>query len=329
MPSLLEIDNLKVSFHGDAGRVTRAVDGVSLAVSRGRTLGVVGESGSGKSVTFLAVMGLLPKRSASVAGRIRFDGHDMLALPERELSDLRGDRLAMIFQEPMTSLNPSYTIGEQIMEVFMRHRGLDRRAARAQAVEMLRRVRIPAPEERIDDYPHRLSGGMRQRAMIAIALACEPALIIADEPTTALDVTIQAQILDLMRDLKAATDAAIVLITHDLGVVAEVCDDVAVMYAGEIVEQAPVDTLFAAPEHPYTVGLLGSVPRLDQRADQLAVIEGTVPDMSAPPVGCRFAARCPFADDACRAGPPPVVRISANHWSRCFKAPLERLVPPT
>jgi peptide/nickel transport system ATP-binding protein len=192
---------------------------------------------------------------------------------------------------------------------------------------MLRRVRIPAPEERIDDFPHQLSGGMRQRAMIAIALACEPALIIADEPTTALDVTIQAQILALMRDLKAATDAAIVLITHDLGVVAEVCDDVAVMYAGEVVEQAPVDALFAAPEHPYTVGLMGSLPRLDQKADQLAVIDGVVPDMSAPPPGCRFAPRCPFADDTCRTTPPPIMRLADGRWSRCHKAPLEGLVP--
>jgi len=325
MSSLLEIDNLKVVFHGDAGRTTQAVDGVSLAVKRGRTLGVVGESGSGKSVTFLAVMGLLPQRTAEVSGHIRFDGLDLLTLPDPQLRDLRGDRLAMIFQEPMTSLNPSYTIGEQIMEVFMRHRGLSRRAARRKALDMLRRVRIPAPEERIDDYPHRLSGGMRQRAMIAIALACEPALIIADEPTTALDVTIQAQILALMRDLKAATDAAIVLITHDLGVVAEVCDDVAVMYAGEVVEQAPVDALFAAPEHPYTVGLMGSLPRLDQKADRLAVIDGVVPDMTAPPAGCRFAPRCPFADDACRASPPPIVRLGETRWSRCFKAPLEGL----
>jgi peptide/nickel transport system ATP-binding protein len=325
---LLQIEDLKVVFHGDAGRTTRAVDGVSLAVRRGRTLGVVGESGSGKSVTFLAVMGLLPKRSSEVAGRISFDGLDLLTLPDPQLRDLRGDRLAMIFQEPMTSLNPSYTIGEQIMEVFVRHRGLSRRDARRRAIEMLRRVRIPAPEERIDDYPHRLSGGMRQRAMIAIALACEPALIIADEPTTALDVTIQAQILALMHDLKAATDAAIVLITHDLGVVAEVCDDVAVMYAGEVVEQAPVEALFAAPEHPYTVGLMGSLPRLDQKADRLAVIDGVVPDMTAPPAGCRFAPRCPFADETCRTTPPPIVRLGEERWSRCFKAPLEGLVPP-
>ncbi|HEY1543132.1 MAG TPA: ABC transporter ATP-binding protein [Xanthobacteraceae bacterium] len=323
---LLQIDNLEVTFHGDAGRVTRAVGGVSLGVGRGRTLGVVGESGSGKSVTFLAVMGLLPQRTAQVAGGIRFDGRDLLTLPDRELRDLRGNRLAMIFQEPMTSLNPSLTIGEQIIEVFVRHRGLARDKARRAAIEMLRLVRIPSPEQRVDDYPHRLSGGMRQRAMIAIALACRPQLIIADEPTTALDVTIQAQILDLLRDLKSATDAAIVLITHDLGVIAEVADDVAVMYAGEVVEQAPVATLFTAPEHPYTVGLLGSLPRLDQKADQLAVIDGMVPDMSVPQPGCRFAPRCPFADAGCRAAPPPVVQISAGHWSRCFKTPLAQLV---
>src|SRR6202045_5561199 len=323
---LVEIENLRVVFYGDAGRVTHAVDGVDLAVARGATLGGVGESGCGKSVTVLAVMGLLPKQDCDVSGAIRFDGIDLLRLPDRALRDLRGDRLAMIFQEPMTSLNPSYTIGEQIIEAIVRHRGLSRGEARGRAIEMLRRVRIPSPEERIDEYPHKLSGGMRQRAMIAIALACDPELIIADEPTTALDVTIQAQILDLLRDLKSATDAAIVLITHDLGVVAEVCDDVAVMYAGEVVEQAPVDALFAAPEHPYTVGLLGSVPRLDQKADQLAVIDGMVPDMSAPPPGCRFAPRCPFADDACRAAPPPVVRVSATHWSRCFKTPLAQLV---
>jgi peptide/nickel transport system ATP-binding protein len=323
---LLEIDDLKVTFHGDAGRTTRAVDGVSLSLARGRTLGVVGESGCGKSVTFLAVMGLLPKRTAQVSGRIRFDGLDLLTLPDARLRDLRGDRLAMIFQEPMTSLNPSYTIGEQIIEVLVRHRGLGRRDARRQAIEMLARVRIPAPAERIDDFPHQLSGGMRQRAMIAIALACGPELIIADEPTTALDVTIQAQILALMRDLKAATDAAIVLVSHDLGVVAEVADDVAVMYAGEVVEQAPVEALFAAPEHPYTVGLMGSLPRLDQKADRLAVIDGMVPDMRAPPAGCRFSPRCPFADDTCRTTPPPIARLAEARWSRCHKAPLEGLL---
>ena len=246
-------------------------------------------------------------------------------MPDRKLRDLRGDRLAMIFQEPMTSLNPSYTIGDQIIEVLVRHRGLSEAQAREKAIALLKRAGIPSPVERIDDYPHKLSGGMRQRAMIAIALACDPELLIADEPTTALDVTIQAQILDLMRELKRTSDAAIILITHDLGVVAEVCDEVAVMYAGEIVERAPADALFEAPEHPYTVGLLASIPRLDERADRLAAIDGVLPDMTAPPIGCRFADRCPFVLEECRAAPPPVVDLGGR-WSRCLRAPLERLV---
>jgi peptide/nickel transport system ATP-binding protein len=229
----------------------------------------------------------------------------------------------MIFQEPMTSLNPAYTIGEQIVEVLVRHRGLPRADARARAIDLLRDVSIPAPEQRVDDYPHRLSGGMRQRAMIAMALACDPQLLIADEPTTALDVTIQAQILELMRMLKRRTDSAIILITHDLSVVAEVCDEVAVMYAGEIVERAPVDALFDAPQHPYTIGLLASIPRLDRRVNELATIEGSLPDMSELPQGCRFAPRCPFASEICAAAPPPIVNVGARHWSRCVKAPLE------
>ena len=323
---LVEIENLRVGFYGDAGRVTHAVDGVDLAVARGATLGVVGESGCGKSVTVLAVRGLLPKQDCDVSGAVRFDGVDLLRLPDRTLRDLRGDRLAMIFQEPMTSLNPSYTIGEQIIEAIVRHRGLSRGEARAHAIEMLRRVRIPSPEERIDEYPHKLSGGMRQRAMIAIALACDPELLIADEPTTALDVTIQAQILDLMRDLKAESGAAIILITHDLGVVAEVCDEVAVMYAGQIVERAPVGALFEEPQHPYTLGLMGSIPRLDHRAERLATIEGALPDMTAPPTACRFAPRCPFVEERCTAAPPPVVTIGPGHWSRCFRAPLQGIV---
>jgi peptide/nickel transport system ATP-binding protein len=323
---LVEIENLRVVFHGDAGRVTHAVDGVDLAVARGATLGVVGESGCGKSVTVLAVMGLLPKQDCDVSGAIRFEGIDLLRLPDRTLRDLRGDRLAMIFQEPMTSLNPSYTIGEQIIEAIVRHRGLSRAEARRHAIEMLRRVRIPSPEERIDEYPHKLSGGMRQRAMIAIALACDPELLIADEPTTALDVTIQAQILDLMRDLKAESGAAIILITHDLGVVAEVCDEVAVMYAGQIVERAPVGVLFEEPQHPYTLGLMGSIPRLDHRAERLATIEGALPDMTVPPLACRFAPRCPFVEERCTAAPPPVVTIGPGHWSRCIRAPLQGIV---
>jgi peptide/nickel transport system ATP-binding protein len=271
-------------------------------------------------------MRLLPMTAAEVSGTVRFEGIDLLALPDDKMRDLRGDRLAMIFQEPMMSLNPSYTIGEQIIESLVRHRGLSRGGARQHAIELLRRVHFPAPERRIDDYPHKLSGGMRQRVMIAIALACDPQLLIADEPTTALDVTIQAQILDLMRELKAASRATIILITHDLGVVAEICDEVAVMYAGEVVEHAGVDALFERPEHPYTVGLLGSVPRLGGRSEQLASIEGMVPDMAAPPAGCRFAPRCPFADERCHRERPPIVQLEGNHWSRCFYAPIEKLL---
>jgi len=323
---LIEIQDLRVVFHGEGGRTTHAVDSVSLGVANGATLGLVGESGCGKSVTSLAVMGLLPKGSAEVSGSVRFDGYDLLEVADETLRDLRGDRLAMIFQEPMTSLNPGFTIGEQIVETILRHRGGSRRQARARAIELLRRVHIPSPERRIDDYPHKLSGGMRQRVMIAMALACDPMLLIADEPTTALDVTLQAQILELMRELKAASGAAILLITHDLGVVAEVCDEVAVMYAGEIVERAPVDRLFASPQHPYTVGLLGSIPRLDRKADHLATIEGMVPNMTTPPNACRFAPRCPFASAPCTAAPPPMLQVSPGHWSRCIKAPLEGLV---
>jgi peptide/nickel transport system ATP-binding protein len=323
---LIDIKDLRIRFHGDDGRVTHAVDGVDLSVANGATLGLVGESGCGKSVTSLAIMGLLPKQSTEISGAIRFDGFDLLKTSDQTLRDLRGNRLAMIFQEPMTSLNPSLTIGDQITETILRHRGGSRRSARERAIELLRRVHIPSAERRIDEYPHKLSGGMRQRVMIAMALACDPRLLIADEPTTSLDVTLQAQILELMRELKATSGAAIILITHDLGVVAEVCDEVAVMYAGEIVERSPVDKLFAAPQHPYTVGLLGSIPRLDHRAEQLATIEGMVPNMAQPPAGCRFAARCPFVLDACTKALPPLVELSPGHLSRCIRAPLELLV---
>ena len=323
---LIEICDLRVTFHGDDGRTTHAVDAVDLTVPNRTTLGLVGESGCGKSVTSLAIMGLLPKQSAEITGSIRFDGFDLLNVPDQTLRDLRGNRLAMIFQEPMTSLNPSFTIGDQIIETILRHRGGTRNAARRRAIELLRRVHIPSPEKRIDEYPHKLSGGMRQRVMIAMALACDPQLLIADEPTTALDVTLQAQILDLMGELKAQSGAAIILITHDLGVVAEICDEVAVMYAGEIVERASVDELFANPQHPYTVGLLGSIPRLGRQTSHLATIEGMVPNMANPPPGCRFAARCPFAKSTCVAAPPPLASLSAGHWSRCIRAPLERMV---
>jgi peptide/nickel transport system ATP-binding protein len=325
MSPLLEVRDLKVTFAAQDGRRTHAVDGVSFSVSPGRTLGIVGESGCGKSVTSLAVMGLLPKGQAEVSGEVLFDGRDLLQERAAVLRDLRGDRMAMIFQEPMTSLNPSYTVGDQITEAIRRHRKVSAKEAEERAIEMLRRVRMPNPEARFHDYPHRLSGGMRQRVMIAMALACDPKLLIADEPTTALDVTIQAQILDLMRRLREDTGAAIVLITHDLGVVAEVCDEVVVMYAGQVVERASVEELFRFPQHPYTVGLLGALPRLDQRRPRLAAIEGTVPNMSAPPTGCRFQARCPFRIVQC-ADMPPLADVSGGHLSRCWRAPLERLV---
>ena len=322
--TLLDLRGLTVNFATDDG-IVRAVDGIDLALGRGRTLGLVGESGCGKSVTSLAIMGLLPPENSAVGGEIRFEGRDLLTLDPAERRDMRGSRVAMIFQEPMTSLNPSYTIGNQIIEAIRRHQGLDAAAARARAIEMLKLVRIPSPEKRVDDYPHKLSGGMRQRAMIAMALACGPQLLIADEPTTALDVTIQAQILDLMRGLRRDTATAIVLITHDLGVVAEMADDVAVMYAGQIVERAAVRDLFARPEHPYTVGLLGSIPRLDEKRDRLPSIEGRVPDMTAPPEGCRFAARCPFVEPDCRTTAPILVEVAPGHHTRCRRAPLSQV----
>jgi peptide/nickel transport system ATP-binding protein len=321
---LLELRGLKVDFATDDG-VVHAVDGLDLALGRGRTLGLVGESGCGKSVTSLAIMGLLPPENSRVGGQVVFEGRDLLSLDAHLIRDLRGARLAMIFQEPMTSLNPAYTIGDQIIEAIQRHQGLDKAAARARAIEVLRLVRISVPEKRVDDYPHKLSGGMRQRAMIAMALACGPQLLIADEPTTALDVTIQAQILDLMRGLRRDTGTAIILITHDLGVVAEMADDVAVMYAGQIVERAAVRDLFARPEHPYTVGLLGSIPRLDEKRERLPSIEGRVPDMTRPPAGCRFAARCPFVEPECLAAPPPLIEVAPGHHSRCRRAPLSQV----
>ena len=318
---LLELKRLAVSFATDDGTV-RAVDGIDLALRAGHTLGLVGESGCGKSVTSLAVMGLLPPENSKVSGEVHFEGRNLLTIPVAELRDLRGARLAMIFQEPMTSLNPSYTIGNQIVEAIRRHQGPNAAEARARAIEMLRLVHIPSPEKRIDDYPHKLSGGQRQRAMIAMSLACGPKLLIADEPTTALDVTIQAQILDLLRGLRRDTGTAIILITHDLGVVAEMADDVAVMYAGQIVERAPVEALFARPEHPYTVGLLGSIPKLDQKRERLPSIEGRVPDMAHPPEGCRFAARCPFVEPTCHEAVPPLVEVAPGHLTRCRRAPL-------
>jgi peptide/nickel transport system ATP-binding protein len=322
MTPLLEVRDLRTDFYTDDG-VFRAVDGVNFAITKGRSLGIVGESGCGKSVTALSIMGLVPQPPGKIAsGAIRFEGTDLLKLSAAAMRDLRGNQMAMIFQEPMTSLNPAFTIGDQIVEGLLRHKPLGRRAAREQAIEMLRRVRIPSPESRYDDYPHHLSGGMRQRAMIAMALVCAPRLLIADEPTTALDVTIQAQILDLMRTLREETGTAIVLITHDLGVVAEFADDVVVMYAGRIVEQASVEALFADPQHPYTIGLLGSIPRLDLVQERLATIEGQVPMRLASIRGCAFAPRCPFADARCREVAPPLTGVGSGHLAACWNAPL-------
>jgi peptide/nickel transport system ATP-binding protein len=320
--ALLEVDDLRTYFASDGGEF-RAVDGVSFSVESGKTLGIVGESGCGKSVTSLTVMGLLPSRGARIAsGSIRFAGTDLRAIDPDDMRDLRGNRLAMIFQEPMTSLNPAFTIGDQIMEGLTRHKGLSGAQAREAAIAMLRKVNIPAPEKRIDDYPHQLSGGMRQRAMIAMALACGPELLIADEPTTALDVTVQAQILDLLRGLQRDLGTAILLISHDMGVIAEMADHVAVMYAGRIVEQAPVELLFDNPQHPYTIGLLGSIPRLDQTRERLAAIEGSVPDPMNPPPGCRFSPRCPFVEAECRVAAPELREVVAGHAVACRRAPL-------
>ncbi|MDO8419467.1 MAG: ABC transporter ATP-binding protein [Rubrivivax sp.] len=320
--SLLEVSGLRTTFSTDDGEFA-AVDGVSFAVDAGKTLAIVGESGCGKSVTSLSIMGLIAAPGRIAGGSIRFEGRELVGLDARALQDLRGNGMAMIFQEPMSSLNPAFTIGAQIVEALLRHRPLTRAQAAERALQMLERVHIPAPLQRFHEYPHKLSGGMRQRAMIAMALACEPRLLIADEPTTALDVTIQAQILELMHTLQRETGTAVILITHDLGVVAEVADEVVVMYAGRVVERAPVQALFDEPQHPYTVGLLGSIPRLDIEQSRLASIEGQVPDPLSRPPGCRFAERCPFADAHCRAAEPPLRAVGAGHASACWKAPLD------
>jgi oligopeptide/dipeptide ABC transporter ATP-binding protein len=311
------VRGLRTTFRGEQGEVP-AVDGVDLRIERGRTLGIVGESGCGKSVTALSIMGLVPRPPGRIAGgEILFDGEDLLKAKPERMRDLRGDQLAMIFQEPMTSLNPAFPIGDQIAETLLRHRKISREEARNQAIEMLRRVRIPSPGRRAREYPHQLSGGMRQRVMIAMALACNPKLLIADEPTTALDVTIQAQILELMRALREELGTAIILITHDLGVVAELADEVAVMYAGKVIERSSAQQLFAEPQHPYTIGLLGSIPRLHLERERLAAIEGFVPDAAALPKGCRFHPRCPFKIDRCENEEPLLDKGVA-----CWRAPL-------
>ncbi len=321
---LLEVKGLRTEFR-TGGSSFAAVDGISFSLAPGETLGIVGESGCGKSVTSLSIMRLVPNPPGRItAGEIRLEGRNLLDLPEGDMRAVRGDDIAMIFQEPMTSLNPVQTVGDQIIETVQLHRPLSASDARARALEMLRLVKIPSPETRLDEYPHQLSGGMRQRVMIAMALACDPKLLIADEPTTALDVTIQAQILDLLRDLRERTGAAIMLITHDLGVVAEIAHRVIVMYAGRIVEEAPVDLLFADPQHPYTLGLLGSIPRLGSDGDErLTAIEGVVPNPYALPPGCRFSPRCPLADTRCQAEAPALREIAPGHRTACWKAPLD------
>jgi len=322
MTALLEVRQLRTLFKTDDGEFA-AVDGVSFEVQAGRTLAIVGESGCGKSVTSLSIMGLVPSPPGRIdSGSVRFEGRELVGAPAQALQDLRGNGMAMIFQEPMSSLNPVFTIGEQIVEGLLRHRRIGRAEAREQALAMLRKVRIPAPEQRFDEHPHQLSGGMRQRAMIAMALACEPRLLIADEPTTALDVTIQAQILALMRTLQQETGTAVILITHDLGVVAEVADEVVVMYAGRIVERAPVQALFESPQHPYTIGLLGAVPRLDGERTRLASIDGQVPSPLRRPPGCSFAERCPFAEPRCREAAPELYELAPRHEAACWRAPL-------
>ncbi len=319
---LLEVDGLRTHFFTRDG-IVRAVDGVSFSVAPGETLGVVGESGCGKSVTSLSILRLIASPPGRVAGRVLFEGRDLLALTEEEMRAVRGNAISMIFQEPMTSLNPALTVGRQIAESLVLHRGLSRNEAMAKAVEMLRKVRMPEPERRVRQYPHELSGGMRQRVMIAMALACGPKLLIADEPTTALDVTIQAQILELMRELASETGASIVLITHDLGVVAEMAQRVVVMYAGRKVEEAPVDELFARPRHPYTRGLLGSMPHLGDsvRAEggkRLVEIPGMVPSLKDEQPGCLFAPRCPNAIGRCSQEVPPLRAHGPAHWAACW-----------
>jgi len=321
--ALLEVENLQTHFRTPDG-INRAVDGVSFEVQEGETLALVGESGCGKSVTALSILRLIPEPPGKIAGAIRLQGRDLLRLSDRAMRDIRGNDISMIFQEPMTSLNPVLTIGRQLGETLRLHHGISRKAAERRALEMLDLVGIPEPRRRLADYPHRLSGGMRQRVMIAIALACDPKLLIADEPTTALDVTIQAQILDLMKDLKRRMDAAIVLITHDLGVVAEVAERVMVMYAGRKVEEAPVRELFRTPRHPYTQGLLGAVPKLGSSLGgavaRLAEIPGLVPSLKQRIAGCVFAGRCAFATDLCRQVAPALEAKAPNHLAACHYA---------
>lgn len=314
---LLDVQNLKTEFKVKRG-IVNAVNNVSFSVDKGEILAIVGESGSGKSVTSLSIMGLIQKPGRVAGGSILFNEEDLSRKSVREMNQIRGDKISMIFQEPMTSLNPVYKVGDQITESILTHTKMSKKEAREHAIEMLRLVGIPAPEQRVDDYPHQMSGGMRQRVMIAMALACNPELLIADEPTTALDVTIQAQILDLIKRLRDEIGMAVMLITHDLGVVAETADKVVVMYCGRVVEQADVTQLFEEPKHPYTQGLLASIPRMDQDVDRLYMIDGMVPDPTQLPMGCSFADRCEKCTEKCREAMPALTELEGGRQVRCF-----------
>jgi len=316
--ALLEVNDLKTHFRTDDG-VVKAVDGVSFQIEKGQTLGIVGESGSGKSVTCLTIMGLNARANTISSGEALWKGKDLLKMSTRQLRSIRGDDIAMIFQDPMTSLNPVKSIGAQLIEAILLHRDVSKKQAKARALELLKAVGIPRPERRIDDYPHQFSGGMRQRVMIAMALINDPDLLIADEPTTALDVTTQAQILNLMTKLQADFGSAIIMITHDLGVIAEIADEVVVMYAARVAEQAPINNLFRRPHHPYTWGLLGSLPRLDTDVERLTQIQGQPPSLLNPPRGCRFHPRCPYVMEICKTTEPDLLPVSHDpeHFQRC------------
>lgn len=319
MVNILSIKNLRTYFHTDDG-IAKAVDGVSFDLKEGETLGIVGESGCGKSVTALSILRLLPKDVGVIEdGEILFEGRDIVKMSDNEIRTIRGNKISMIFQEPMTSLNPAYTCGNQVVEVIKTHKNISSRDAKSRAIDILKSVGIPSPEQRFKEYPHQLSGGLRQRVMIAIALACEPKILIADEPTTALDVTVQAQILELIKSLQVKYNMSVILITHDLGVVADTCSRVIVMYASKIVEEGLVSEVFKEPKHPYTLALMESIPKLNEKRDRLQTIEGMVPSPLEYNTGCHFANRCMLADERCHAEEPELTRLSETHSASCFK----------
>jgi len=315
---LLSVEDLNVTFRTSRGKA-KAINHLSFHVNQGETLGIVGESGSGKSVTSLSIMGLLEERVTTIEGKALFEGEDLLSMPEKQKRKYRGNHMSMIFQEPMTSLNPLHTCGKQIMEPILLHQDLKKKEAGEKAMELLRLTGIPAPEQRFNEYPHQMSGGMRQRIMIAMALACDPKLLIADEPTTALDVTIQAQILELMKDLKSKLNMGIMMITHDLGVVSEMCDRVIVMYTGRVVEQGSIREIMDDPKHPYTEGLIAAIPQIGEAQEKLLSIKGMVPSLYDMPKGCCFNPRCPYASDKCREKRPALVELEGGRQVRCFK----------